>query len=119
MERLLALAGRVLDTEAEAIVAARRRLDRRFTEVLDILLGMSRSGRVVLMGMGKSGHIGRKIAATLASTGTPAHFVHPGEAGHGDLGMITADDVVIAISQSGKRPERATRRGAREAISRR
>ena len=105
MERLLALAGRVLDTEAEAIVAARRRLDRRFTEVLDILLGMSRSGRVVIMGMGKSGHIGRKIAATLASTGTPAHFVHPGEAGHGDLGMITADDVVIAISQSGKSDE--------------
>lgn len=105
MNDLLELAGRVLDTEAEAILAARRRLDARFTEVLGILLGVSKSGRVVLMGMGKSGHIGRKIAATLASTGTPAHFVHPGEAGHGDLGMITADDVVIAISQSGKSDE--------------
>lgn len=105
MERLLALAGRVLDTEAEAIVAARRRLDRRFTEVLDILLGMSRSGRVVMMGMGKSGHIGRKIAATLASTGTPAFFLHPAEAGHGDLGMITRQDVVLALSNSGETAE--------------
>lgn len=105
MNHLLDLASRVLDTEAGAIQAARARLDARFLATLDILLKVPKSGRVVLMGMGKSGHIGRKIAATLASTGTPAHFVHPGEAGHGDLGMITADDVVVAISQSGKSDE--------------
>lgn len=105
MNPLLDLASSVLDTEAGAIQAARARLDARFLATLDILLKVPKSGRVVLMGMGKSGHIGRKIAATLASTGTPAHFVHPGEAGHGDLGMITADDVVIAISQSGKSDE--------------
>ncbi|MGD9832006.1 MAG: SIS domain-containing protein [Piscinibacter sp.] len=102
---LLALARQVLDVEARAIVAARDRLGAPFLEALRILLETRPPGRVVLMGMGKSGHIGRKIAATLASTGTPALFVHPGEAGHGDLGMVTPHDVVVAISQSGKSDE--------------
>lgn len=102
---LLALASSVLDIEAQAILDARRRLGTSFLEALHILLDTRPPGRVVLMGMGKSGHIGRKIAATLASTGTPAMFVHPAEAGHGDLGMVTPHDVVIAISQSGKSDE--------------
>lgn len=102
---LLALASRVLDVEAQAIVAARARLGAPFLQALQILLDTDAPGRVVLMGMGKSGHIGRKIAATLASTGTPALFVHPGEAGHGDLGMVTPHDALIAISQSGKSDE--------------
>jgi arabinose-5-phosphate isomerase len=102
---LLALASQVLEVEAQAILAARDRLGAPFLDALGILLDTRPPGRVVLMGMGKSGHIGRKIAATLASTGTPALFVHPGEAGHGDLGMVTPHDVVIAISQSGKSDE--------------
>ena len=74
-----------------------------FTEACRLILECG--GRVVVTGMGKSGHIGGKIAATLASTGTPAFFVHPGEASHGDLGMITADDLMLAISHSGETPE--------------
>lgn len=104
-DRLIALARQVLEVEAAAIQAARSRLGGAFLSAIELLLSRSGGGRVVVMGMGKSGHIGRKIAATLASTGTPALFVHPAEAGHGDLGMVTPHDVVLAISQSGKSDE--------------
>jgi arabinose-5-phosphate isomerase len=104
-DRLIALARQVLEVEAAAIQAARSRLGGAFLSGTELLLSRSGGGRVVVMGMGKSGHIGRKIAATLASTGTPALFVHPAEAGHGDLGMVTPHDVVLAISQSGKSDE--------------
>lgn len=93
----------VLKTESEAIAALTERLDDKFDRACELIL--SCSGRVVVTGMGKSGHIGNKIAATLASTGTPAFFMHPGEASHGDLGMITADDTVIALSNSGETSE--------------
>lgn len=99
----LALARETLGIEADAIAAMAQRLDGRFADAVQRVL-QSR-GRVVVMGMGKSGHVGRKIAATLASTGTPALFVHPAEASHGDLGMITAGDVVLAISNSGESEE--------------
>jgi arabinose-5-phosphate isomerase len=102
---LIELAASVLETEAASILAASKRLGKPFLDAIDTLLEQSPGGRAVLMGMGKSGHIARKIAATLSSTGTPALFVHPAEAGHGDLGMITKHDVVIAISQSGKSEE--------------
>lgn len=102
---LAALGRKVLEIEAGAILAARERLGQPFVAAVSLILSESREGRVVVMGMGKSGHIGRKLAATLASTGTPAIFVHPAEAGHGDLGMVTPRDVVIAISQSGKSDE--------------
>ena len=101
--RALSLARETLDIEAQAVAAMALRLDRRFVTALELVL--KSRGRVVVMGMGKSGHIGRKIAATLASTGTPAMFVHPAEASHGDLGMITADDVVLGISNSGESEE--------------
>ena len=93
----------VLKTEADAISALVERLDENFTRACDLILNCK--GRVVVTGMGKSGHIGNKIAATLASTGTPAFFMHSGEASHGDLGMITADDLVIALSNSGETSE--------------
>ena len=93
----------VLDTEAAAIEALKTRIDDDFVRACHYMLDCE--GRVVVIGMGKSGHIGSKIAATLASTGTPAFFVHPGEASHGDLGMITAKDVVIALSNSGTTEE--------------
>ncbi|TCK17560.1 arabinose-5-phosphate isomerase [Thiogranum longum] len=93
----------VLDTEATAIDALKSRVDDDFVRACHYMLECE--GRVVVIGMGKSGHIGSKIAATLASTGTPAFFVHPGEASHGDLGMITAKDVVIALSNSGSTEE--------------
>jgi arabinose-5-phosphate isomerase len=99
----LAEARRVLDLEAKGVRALAAVLDERFVQVLDVLSGTK--GRVVVTGMGKSGHIARKIAATLASTGTPALYVHPGEASHGDLGMIAAADSVIALSNSGETPE--------------
>ena len=99
----LKLAARVLRIEGEAVLALIDRLDDSFPRALDLIL--TSAGRVIVSGMGKSGHIGRKIAATLASTGTPAFFVHPAEAGHGDLGMITAADVVLAISNSGESEE--------------
>lgn len=105
-EQLKALAGRVLDIESRAVQSLAERLDDTFIEACDVCL--TTSGRVVVIGMGKSGHIGGKIAATLASTGTPAFFVHPGEASHGDLGMITADDVVMAVSYSGETDEVVT-----------
>jgi arabinose-5-phosphate isomerase len=102
-DRALALAARTLDIEAQALAGVKARLSASFTQAVSTILGSR--GRVVVMGMGKSGHVGRKIAATLASTGTPAMFVHPAEASHGDLGMVTRDDVVIAISNSGESDE--------------
>ncbi len=99
------LARSVLATEAAGLTALAAALDHRFAAAVDLLAGAT--GRVVVSGMGKSGHVGRKIAATLASTGTPALFVHPGEASHGDLGMIVAGDAVLAISNSGETPELA------------
>jgi len=93
----------VLKTESEAISALIERLDQSFHQACDMILDCE--GRIVVTGMGKSGHISNKIAATLASTGTPAFFMHPGEASHGDLGMITADDLVIALSNSGETSE--------------
>jgi arabinose-5-phosphate isomerase len=99
----LELARDTLRIEADAVAAAASRLDAGFSEAVRLMLAAK--GRVVVMGMGKSGHVGRKVAATLASTGTPALFVHPAEASHGDLGMITAADVVLAISNSGESDE--------------
>ena len=96
-------AQRTVALEIEAVTRLRERLDESFVRACEILLGCG--GRVVVTGMGKSGHIGNKIAATLASTGTPAFYVHPGEASHGDLGMITGKDVVLALSNSGTTPE--------------
>ncbi len=93
----------VIATEAEAVHALESRIGPAFVEACRLILACR--GRVVVSGMGKSGHIGRKIAATLASTGTPAFFVHPGEASHGDLGMITPQDVVLALSYSGETDE--------------
>ena len=102
-EQALQLARETLDIEAEALMDLKARLDERFSQAVLMMLNVQ--GRVVVTGMGKSGHIGSKIAATLASTGTPAMFVHPGEASHGDLGMIKAVDVVLAISNSGESDE--------------
>jgi arabinose-5-phosphate isomerase len=99
----LALARKVLQTEAEAILALMDRLDGRFEAAVRLLLECH--GRAIVTGMGKSGIICRKIAATLSSTGTPAFFLHPAEAVHGDLGAITSDDVVIALSYSGETEE--------------
>ena len=99
----LALARQTFEIEAAAVLGLAARVGPEFANAVQAMLLCK--GRVVVMGMGKSGHIGRKIAATLASTGTPAMFVHPGEASHGDLGMITAADVVLAISNSGESEE--------------
>ena len=101
--RTLALARQVLVTEAAAITSLASRLGQPFVDAVALMLGCR--GRVVVSGIGKSGHIARKLAATLASTGTPASFVHPAEAGHGDLGMITPDDVVVMLSNSGETDE--------------
>ena len=100
---LLTLARQTLAIEAEAVLNMQQRLGESFVNTVQAVLSVR--GRVVVMGMGKSGHIGRKIAATLASTGTPAFFVHPAEASHGDLGMVTRDDLVIALSNSGESDE--------------
>ena len=97
------LARKTFAIEASAVLGLSDRVDARFSQAVALMLGCS--GRVVVMGMGKSGHVGRKVAATLSSTGTPAMFVHPGEASHGDLGMITPGDVVLAISNSGESEE--------------
>ena len=102
-QRALALARDVLDTEARAISSLGQRLGAPFVAALELMLRCK--GRVVVSGIGKSGHVARKLAATLASTGTPAFFVHPAEAGHGDLGMITPDDVVVMLSNSGETDE--------------
>ncbi|MDI6748857.1 MAG: KpsF/GutQ family sugar-phosphate isomerase [Rhodocyclaceae bacterium] len=105
-EHLIALARRVLSIEAEAIWKLADRLDDSFVLAVDLILGSH--GRTIVSGLGKSGHIARKIAATMASTGTPAYFVHAAEAVHGDLGMIARDDVLIAISNSGENDELLT-----------
>ena len=115
--RAVALARRVLRIEADAVLALGARIGEEFERAVEIIL--ARHGRVIVTGVGKSGHIGRKLAATLASTGTPAYFVHAAEAAHGDLGMITPEDVVIALSNSGSSEELLTivplvkRQGAR------
>src|SRR6202165_5840656 len=101
--RVLALARSVLATEANAIAAVSARLSDAFVTAVALILQCR--GRVVVSGIGKSGHIARKLAATLASTGTPAFFVHAAEASHGDLGMIAAEDVVILLSNSGETDE--------------
>jgi arabinose-5-phosphate isomerase len=98
-----ALARAVIETEASAIAGLAQRIDDGFLAACDLMLGCR--GRVVVIGVGKSGHVGGKIAATLASTGTPAFFVHPAEASHGDLGMIVPGDVVLALSNSGETEE--------------
>ncbi|MBP7412892.1 MULTISPECIES: KpsF/GutQ family sugar-phosphate isomerase [Simplicispira] len=102
-DQALRLARETFDIEAAALRGLGQRLDVRFAQAVQQML--QTPGRIVVMGMGKSGHVGRKIAATLASTGTPALFVHPGEASHGDLGMVTAHDLVLAISNSGESTE--------------
>jgi arabinose-5-phosphate isomerase len=102
-DQLLALAAEVLDIESRAVDALRSRLDANFAAACELC--MATPGRIVVTGMGKSGHIGNKIAATLASTGTPSFFMHPGEASHGDLGMITGQDVLLAVSYSGETDE--------------
>jgi arabinose-5-phosphate isomerase len=113
----LELARKVLAIESDAVRALVERLDERFLKALDLIL--NRQGRVLVSGMGKSGHIARKIASTLASTGTPAYFVHPAEASHGDLGMIESGDIFVAISYSGESAElreilpQVKRRGAK------
>jgi len=99
----LTVAHRVLKLEAEALISMSSALDESFSNAVKTLLLVK--GRVVVTGMGKSGHIARKISATLASTGTPSHFVHPAEASHGDMGMITREDGVVALSNSGETPE--------------
>lgn len=102
-QRAIALAHETLDIEAAAVLGLKARVGQSFAQAVQWMLRIQ--GRVVVMGMGKSGHIGRKIAATLSSTGTPAMFVHPAEASHGDLGMVTAHDLVLAISNSGESQE--------------
>ena len=102
-EKFIELGQAVIDTEGRAVTALHERIDQNFVRACQIILQCQ--GRVVVIGMGKSGHIGNKIAATLASTGTPAFFVHPGEASHGDLGMITTQDVVMVLSNSGETDE--------------
>ncbi|MEC8016694.1 MAG: KpsF/GutQ family sugar-phosphate isomerase [Pseudomonadota bacterium] len=104
-ETFLATARQVITDEAKALDALADALDSRFADAVELVL--KAKGRVIVSGIGKSGHIGHKIAATLASTGTPAFFVHPAEASHGDLGMVSQDDVVLAISNSGEAPELA------------
>lgn len=104
-EDLKTIGARVIRREAEALGLLAGSLGDDFVKAAETVLAAK--GRVIVTGMGKSGHVGRKIAATLASTGTPAHFVHPAEASHGDLGMITRDDVVLVLSNSGETPELA------------
>ena len=102
-ETFLATARRVIDVEARALTTLSMSLDDSFAAAVTLIL--KAKGRVIVSGMGKSGHIGRKIAATLASTGTPAQYVHPAEASHGDLGMVIEDDVALVLSNSGETPE--------------
>jgi arabinose-5-phosphate isomerase len=104
--KALDLARQVLRIEADAVLALAERIGDEFLQALVLILNCR--GRVIVSGMGKSGHVGRKIASTLASTGTPAYFVHPAEASHGDLGMITRDDVLVALSNSGESAELLT-----------
>jgi len=104
-EKLLNTGRRVITREAEALGLLADSINGGFTEAVELILAAK--GRVIVSGMGKSGHVGRKIAATLASTGTPAHFVHPAEASHGDLGMLAKGDVALVLSNSGETPELA------------
>jgi arabinose-5-phosphate isomerase len=105
-EKLMTLAKAVLDNEAGAVAAMKSQINAVFVKACQIMLEcVKREGRIIVMGMGKSGHIGGKVAATLASTGSPAFFVHPGEASHGDMGMITRKDVVLVFSNSGETDE--------------
>lgn len=103
MDNILAIAKKVLKIEADAVLALIEKLNSNFEKAVEIIY--KSKGRVVVTGMGKSGLVGKKIAATLASTGTPAFFLHPAEASHGDLGMVTSDDVIVAISNSGETEE--------------
>lgn len=100
---ILDVAKKVLAIESEAVLALAQKLDSGFEKAIDVIYASK--GRIVITGMGKSGLVGKKIAATLSSTGTPSFFMHPAEASHGDLGMVTADDVIIAISNSGETDE--------------
>ena len=100
---LIEIAKAVIQTEADSVLALKDRINNKFEEVCNTLKECS--GKVVLIGMGKSGHIAKKISSTLASTGTPSFYLHPGEAGHGDLGMVSDDDVIIMISYSGEADE--------------
>jgi len=102
-ERALALGRQTLSIEAAAVNALVGRINGEFTAAVELILGCH--GRLIVSGMGKSGHVARKIASTMASTGTPAYFVHPAEASHGDLGMITRDDILLALSNSGESEE--------------
>ena len=102
-DKLKKLGKAVIETEQIALSTLTKQIDNKFVDACHIILGCK--GRIVVTGMGKSGHVANKIAATLASTGTPSFFVHPGEASHGDLGMITPDDVVVALSNSGETDE--------------
>ena len=99
----IGIAKEVVTSEIKTLEYLRDHIDENFVSALDVM--SSANGRIVITGIGKSGHIGRKVAASLASTGTPSFFVHPAEAAHGDLGMITTDDVVVAISNSGEARE--------------
>jgi arabinose-5-phosphate isomerase len=101
--KMIELAQAVIEKEAHAVANLRSKINHQFVAACELMFACR--GRVIVIGMGKSGHIGNKIAATLASTGTPAFFVHPGEAGHGDLGMITDQDVILALSNSGETEE--------------
>jgi arabinose-5-phosphate isomerase len=103
--KFIKTARRVIREEARALDVLADALDSTLSDAVDMILNAK--GRIIISGIGKSGHIARKIAATLASTGTPAHFVHPAEASHGDFGMVTREDVVLAISNSGEAPELA------------
>ena len=105
-EQFIAIGRRTISMELEAVQKLLERVDSGFARACQVMLACS--GRIIVVGMGKSGHIGRKIAATLASTGTPSFFVHPGEASHGDMGMITSEDVVLALSNSGETSEVVT-----------
>lgn len=102
-EQLIETGRRVLATEGSALAQFSKTLDGNFAKAVELMLGVS--GRIVVCGMGKSGHVARKVAATFASTGSPAQFVHPGEASHGDMGMLTKADVVLVLSNSGETPE--------------
>ena len=100
---LIEIAKAVIQTEADSVLSLKDRIDQKFDEICHLI--RSCKGKVILIGMGKSGHIAKKIASTFASTGTPSFYLHPGEAGHGDLGMINSNDVVIMISYSGESDE--------------
>ena len=103
----------VLQVEIEGLKALEASLDERFTQAIDAIAAMkgNKGGRLIIAGIGKSGHIARKIAATMASTGTPAYFVHPGEASHGDLGMVTSLDVVLMLSNAWRTSATAKTKG--------